>query len=101
MRRLEKICKKHNISLCYLFGSLQQVGKALLEGNPFEYKDSESDIDFAVLFLERPENSLVSYATLSMELQDLVSPFKADLLFYTKRTILSSLKRSKELIFIP
>ncbi|MBT8363880.1 MAG: nucleotidyltransferase domain-containing protein [Deltaproteobacteria bacterium] len=81
MRRLEKICKKHNISLCYLFGSLQQVGKALLEGNPVEYKDSESDIDFAVLFLEPPENSLVSYATLSMELQDLVSPFNADLLF--------------------
>ena len=101
MRRLEKICKKHNISLCYLFGSLQQVGKALLEGNPVECKDSESDIDFAVLFLEPPKNRLVSYATLSMELQDLVSPFKADLLFYTKRTILSSLKRSKELIFIP
>ena len=81
MRYLEKICKKYNISLCYLFGSLQQVGKALLEGNPVEYKDSESDIDFAVRFLEPPRDSLVSYATLSMELQDLVSPFKADLLF--------------------
>ena len=74
MKRLAKICKKHNISLCYLFGSLQHVGKALLEGNPVEYQDSESDIDFAVLFLEPLKDSLVSYATLSMELQDLVSP---------------------------
>jgi predicted nucleotidyltransferase len=81
MRRLEKICKKHNISLCYLFGSLQQVGKALLKGNPVEYEVAESDIDFAVLFLETPDNSLESYAILSMALQDLVSPFKADLLF--------------------
>ena len=81
MRRLEKICKKHNIALCYLFGSLQQVGKALLEGKPVEYENSESDIDFAVLFLAPPDNSLESYAILSMALQDLVSPFKADLLF--------------------
>ena len=81
MRHLEKVCKKFDISLCYLFGSLQQVGKALLEGHPVEYKDSESDIDFAVLFLEPLKNSLVSYATLSMDLQDLVFPFKADLLF--------------------
>ena len=81
MRRLEKICKKHNIALCYLFGSLQQVGKELLEGNPLEQKDSESDIDCVVLFLETPDNSLESYATLIMALQDLVSPFKADLLF--------------------
>ena len=81
MSRLEKICKKHKIALCYLFGSLQQAGKALLEGNPVEYVDAESDIDFAVLFLETPDSGLESYANLSMELQDLVSPFKADLLF--------------------
>ena len=81
MRRFEKIFKKHNIALCYLFGSLQQIGKALLEGNPVEQKDFESDIDFAVLFVAPPNNSLESYATLSMTLRDLVSPFKADLLF--------------------
>ena len=81
MKRFEKICTKHNISLCYLFGSLQRVGKALLEGNAVEIKDYESDIDFAVLFHSPPVNNLESYATLSMELQELVSPFKADLLF--------------------
>ena len=81
MKRLEKVCTHHNVSLCYLFGSLQQVGKALLEGTPVNIKDSESDIDFAVQFLAPPENSLESYAALSLALQDLVSPHKADLLF--------------------
>jgi predicted nucleotidyltransferase len=81
MGQLEKICKQYNISLCYLFGSQQLVGKALLGGNTVEHNDFESDIDFAVLFHSPPVNSLESYATLSMELQDLVSPFKADLLF--------------------
>jgi hypothetical protein len=81
LNRLEKICINHNVSLCYLFRSLQQVGKALLEGNPVEIQDSESDIDFAVLFLAPPDNSLESYAALSLALQDLVSPYKADLLF--------------------
>ena len=81
MGQLEKICKQYNISLCYLFGSQQQIGKALLGGNTVEHNDFESDIDFAVLFHSPPVNSLESYATLSMELQDLVPPFKADLLF--------------------
>jgi predicted nucleotidyltransferase len=81
MRILEKICQKYNISLCYLFGSLQQAGAALLEGNSVGHENFESDIDFAVLFQSPPVNSLKSYATLSMELQDLVSPFNADVLF--------------------
>jgi predicted nucleotidyltransferase len=81
MRNLEKICQKYGISLCYLFGSQQQVGTALLEGKDVAHYDHESDIDFAVLFHSPPANSLESYAALSLELQELVSPFKADLLF--------------------
>ena len=81
MANLKEICQKHNISLCYLFGSQQQIGADLLKGNDVEHYDHESDIDFAVLFHSPPANSLESYATLSMELQELVSPFKADLLF--------------------
>ena len=46
-----------------------------------ELTDTESDIDFAVLFITPPQNSLEVYASLSLDLQDLVSPFKADLLF--------------------
>lgn len=43
--------------------------------------DPESDIDFGVLFKEPPDNILDTYASISLELQELVAPFKADLLF--------------------
>lgn len=81
MNPVEKICKKYNIALCYLFGSQQNKGKSLLEGKQVEMVDAESDIDFAVLFRRRPENTLETYASLSLDLQELVSTFKADLLF--------------------
>ena len=79
--QIKKICKKYNITLCYLFGSQQNNGKAILEGKKVEISDPEADIDFAVLFRKPPENTLETYAYLSLELQELVSPFKADLLF--------------------
>jgi uncharacterized protein len=81
MKDIEKICKKYNIALCYLFGSQQNNGKAILEGKKLEISDPEADIDFAVLFRKPPENTLETYAYLSLELQELVTPFKADLLF--------------------
>ena len=81
MRRIDEICRKYNIALCYLFGSQQKQGKAILEGRYVEIVDTESDIDFAVLFMMPPENPLETYASLSLDLQELVSPFRADLLF--------------------
>jgi len=81
MRRIDEICKKYNIALCYLFGSQQKQGKAILEGRYSEIVDVESDIDFAVLFMKPPESALETYASLSLDLQELVSPFRADLLF--------------------
>ena len=81
MNQIGQICKKYNVVLCYLFGSQKEEGKALLEGKHVELKDRESDIDFAVLFKIPPHNSLEAYAALSLEFQDFVSPFKADLLF--------------------
>lgn len=81
MKRIEKLCGKYNIALCYLFGSQQEQGMAVLEGRQFEVTDPESDIDFAVLFKTQPENNLDTYASLSLALQELVYPFKADLLF--------------------
>jgi predicted nucleotidyltransferase len=81
MRRINEICKKYNIVLCYLFGSHQKPGKAILEGRYVEIVDTESDIDFAVVFMMPPENPLETYASLSLDLQELVSPFRADLLF--------------------
>jgi len=81
MEELKKICSKYNVALCYLFGSQAEIGRSLLEGRKLEITDAESDIDFAVLFEERPVRSLDIYAALSLDIQDLVTPFKADLLF--------------------
>jgi predicted nucleotidyltransferase len=81
MKQIEQICKKYNVILCYLFGSQKKEGKALLQGDHGELKAMESDIDFAVLFKTPPQNNREVYAALSLDLQDLVSPFKADLLF--------------------
>ena len=81
MKQIQDICKRYDLALCYIFGSQKEKGKALLEGKHVELTDTESDIDFAVLFITPPQNSLEVYASLSLDLQDLVSPFKADLLF--------------------
>ncbi|ODS32189.1 MAG: hypothetical protein SCARUB_02708 [Candidatus Scalindua rubra] len=75
MEHIEKICKKYSISLCYIFGSKKEEARSILESNCPEMKDTESDIDFAVLFLAPPENTLETYALLSLDLQDIVSPF--------------------------
>lgn len=80
-RTIENICKAYNIGICYLFGSQAEIGKDLLEGKKVEVTDPESDIDFAVAFLEPPENNLKAYAALSLDIQELVTPHKADLLF--------------------
>ncbi|NOZ67775.1 MAG: nucleotidyltransferase domain-containing protein [Deferribacteres bacterium] len=81
MKRIEEICKKYNIALCYLFGSQKETGMAVLNGKKTEGFDAESDVDFGVLFTAIPENPLETYALLSLDLQELVSPLRADLLF--------------------
>ena len=81
MKQLSKICRQNGISLCYLFGSQKDMGLARLNGIELNVEDPESDIDFAVLFSSPPKNSLQTYAKLSVDLGDLVSPFRADLLF--------------------
>ncbi len=81
MKKIDDVCKRYNIDLCYIFGSQAEAGKVILDGKVVVSIDNESDIDFAVLFTRPPENTLKTYASLSLELQDLVSPFRADLLF--------------------
>jgi len=81
MDRIKEIFRRYNIALCYLFGSQKEIGEALLEGEKVEVLDPESDIDFAVLFKTLPESPLEVYASLSLDLQDMASPFRADLLF--------------------
>ena len=70
-----------DIALCYLLGSQKEQGIACLQGVEIEVQDPESDIDFAVLFISVPKNSLETYAKLSVELSELLSPFRADLVF--------------------
>jgi predicted nucleotidyltransferase len=81
MNKITEICEKYKVALCYIFGSQKEIGMALLNGEHVEMTDTESDLDFAVLFEAPPLNNLEIYARLSVDLQDLVSPFKTDLLF--------------------
>lgn len=81
MEKIEQIGKSYGIALCYLFGSKATEGLRLLKGERVEPEDPESDIDFGVLFIKLPEDPLKTYALLSLEFQELVSPFRADLLF--------------------
>jgi predicted nucleotidyltransferase len=80
MENINDVCKKYNVALCYLFGSQQEKGKAILKGKHADMSDVESDIDFAVLLMKPPENALETYASLSVDLQEFVSPFRADIL---------------------
>ena len=84
MLNITEICEKYKIALCYLFGSQKEQGLTLLQREHVSLTNSESDIDFAVLFKEIPNNHLDAYARLSLDLQDLMSPFKADLFFCMK-----------------
>lgn len=81
MKQMRTICEKYGLTLCYIFGSQQEKGEAILKGRRVEPGDAESDIDFAVLFETIPGETIEVYASLSLELQELVFPFKADLLF--------------------
>lgn len=75
------ICGRYHIALLYLFGSQKEQGLSCLQGAEIKVDDPESDIDIAVLFFAPPKNSVDTYAELSLELSELVSPFRADLLF--------------------
>lgn len=81
MKPVEKICKKYDIALCYLFGSQKTTGKEIIDGKEVEIFDENSDIDFGVLFRILPDDPIETYARLSIEFMELVSPLKADLLF--------------------
>lgn len=69
MNRVEEICRKYNIALCYIFGSQKEIGKSIvLEGKRMEMINPESDIDFAVLFTNISENIPLTYASLSLDM---------------------------------
>ncbi len=80
-KMLDEIFKKYGVSICYVFGSQKDNALLLIRGEKVNIEDTEADIDFAVVFKSLPENPLKTYALLSLELQDIVSPYKADLVF--------------------
>lgn len=81
MEKISALCKQYNIVLCYIFGSQQEAGLARLEGRQVHTLDPESDIDIAVLFGTPPEDPLEIYARLSLDIEDIMTPFRVDLLF--------------------
>jgi predicted nucleotidyltransferase len=81
MDRIINICNKYHIALCYLFGSQKEQGLARLHGADIEVEDQESDIDFGVWFISPPKNTVDTYAKLSLELGELLFPFRIDLVF--------------------
>jgi predicted nucleotidyltransferase len=81
MKKIIEKCERYGIALCYLFGSQKELGLACMRGKNIKVEDPESDIDFGVSFLSKPENALDTYAKLSIDLAELVFPFQADLVF--------------------
>ena len=83
MDDLDVIMNRYGAALCYLFGSQAAAGVKRLHGHGGDATaaDPESDVDFAVHFAHPPADALNTYAFLSLDLQDLVAPLRADLLF--------------------
>ena len=40
MKKIEDICRKYNIALCYLFGSQKEAGLAQLAGDTVKVSDT-------------------------------------------------------------
>ena len=86
MDDLDVIMNRYGAALCYLFGSQAAAGVKRLQdlhghGGDATEADPESDVDFAVHFADPPADALNTYAFLSLDLQGLVAPMRADLLF--------------------
>lgn len=96
--KVRDLCLRFKIALLYVFGSQAQIGLRILQGREPGIADPEADIDFAVLFEKLPEDALKTYALLSVELQELVSPFRADLLFLHEVDHLIQLEAIREIL---
>jgi len=78
--KLNIICKRFNIGLCYLFGSMKETGRKLLDGSHVSLRDSESDIDMGMVFQDFPiRETRKVYGLLYEELSPLYYPYRLDL----------------------
>lgn len=81
---LNKLCKKNNIALLYIFGSQVQAGINLLKGKKHELKDPLTDIDIGIVFhseLPGPKERYKIYSRIYNELEELFIPYPLDLVF--------------------
>jgi hypothetical protein len=81
---LNKICKKHNIELLYIFGSQIENGLKLLDNKVIKNNDPLTDIDIGVVFksnLPDPSERYKLYSSIYNQMEDIFSPFPLDLIF--------------------
>jgi len=81
-QRLAKIAQTYGLKLVYLFGSLSDLGEQYYEGLHPELSDPLADLDVGVVLLADemlPLERADLYGALSIEFQELFSPFSVDL----------------------
>ena len=81
-RKLYEIARSYGLRLVYLFGSQADLGAKYLEGGCPELVDPLADLDVGVVLQSdelRPLERAKLYGALSMEIQELFSPFTVDL----------------------
>lgn len=82
--KVNKVCKKHDIRLAYLFGSCAQKAVAFLAGKPFDISDPLADIDIGIVFagsLPPAESRYKLYALVQNDFTDIFSPAAVDITF--------------------
>jgi uncharacterized protein len=83
-QRTGEICVENNIALVYLFGSQQENGLKLLDGQKMNLTDHLTDIDVGLVFsfdLETIPHRHKLYARIFNSLEELFRPYQLDLVF--------------------
>jgi len=87
VEEFEAICRKYDVRLAFLFGSMAEVGyRFLLEEGEIPPYDPHSDLDLGVVFLEPAifedtRRKLRLYGYLLEDMSALFYPFRLDLVF--------------------
>ncbi len=77
---IEKLAKRFNVRIIYLFGSRKDEGTGYLKGHPVSSK-VKSDLDIGVVFGGLPPNKTEVYGQMYIELSEIFEPFEIDLVF--------------------
>tara|TARA_B100000315_G_scaffold250518_1_gene283485 strand:- start:6932 stop:7441 length:510 start_codon:yes stop_codon:yes gene_type:complete len=81
--KFNKICSDFGILTAYLFGSIAEQGKELLDAKNPAQIDPLADIDMGIVFLKKPSNpkeKIKIYGKLFSKLSEIFSPFPLDLI---------------------